>query len=702
MGMMTKMRDNAHVFIIAFAVVFIAFWVISDIDIGSVMRGSQNEVGDINGRSVTLQEYQKAIDEAIKEEQKKNNGKELENNAVIQIREQIWDQYVLLAVLEQASKDLDLEVTDAEITAAVRSQNPPRAIARFFVDSTGFNQEKYEQFLSNPGPENREILVQIENDIRYELMQERLLMILSACTMMSEQDLRDKFANESVQLSANYVMFDPNVIAAKDTAKPSDDEYRSWYELNKKRFKTEETRKIKYVLFPFTPSRADSTMIHDNLASIAEEARNGKDFLELVKTNSDQPYNENQWFNHANLAPQVSEVVFGQTVGSIVGPVASEAGYSIYKIMDQRSGEKTYSEIWHIFYPTFSGQNDATQKGKAEDALRQARAGGDFSALAGRISEDPSTGPRRGYLGWMEKGSPYGTDFDNAVARAKAGEVVGPVKSQYGYHVIKVTNRSASEVRIAEIRMPVKMGARTRSDIEKRARDFSYFAQEKGIDEEAKLDNFKVEESTEFSRSGGVNTVIPGIGANPMLMKFCFENSVGTTSDVYESTNGFVVVKITGSRPEGYKDVEEVKDQITAEVILDRKIRKTLEFARSIAQPGKSLADIAAARPDLAVTPTGSFALGTGPTTIGRDDAFVGTLLAMQPGQISRPFRGMMGVFVVQLENKTGFNETEYKVKKDQIRQQNGEQLRTEFVNVWWKDMRESLSITDNRDRFYR
>jgi parvulin-like peptidyl-prolyl isomerase len=701
MGMMTKMRDNAHIFIITFVVVFVAFWVISDIDIQSIVAGSQNEIGDIEGRSVTLQEYQKAVDQAVKAKQDENQGKELDNNAVLSIREQVWEQYVSMAILQQACDELGLSVSDGEVEAAVHSQYPPRAIAQYFVDSTGFNQERYQAFLASPGAENREILVQIEDNIRNELLQEKMMMILGASVQLTEQDLRDKYTNEAVQLSASYVMFNPGMIAAKDTGKPTDEEYQAFYEKNKRRFKTEETRKIAYVLFPFVPSKSDTLFVRDNLLALAEEARGGKDFLELVKTSSEVPYSETTWYTHANMAPQVADSLFRAPAGAIVGPIASEAGYSLYKVIESRQGAKTYHEVSQIFYPTFSGQDEATQRAKAEKALRDIRGGAAFTSVAAANTEDPAGPDRKGYMGWMEStGSPYGPDFDKAVAGASIGQPVGPIKSQYGFHVLRVSNRSASELKYAEIRQSVKLGSKARDAIQEQASKFSYFATERGFEQEAKLDKYRVEESMEFSQ--GPNSIIPGIGSNPALLKFCFENKVGSISDVFEGSNGFVVVKLTGSHPKGYKTVDEVKDQIRDEVIQERHMRKTLQYARSIAKPGRSLAEIAASAPGLMVTPTGLFPAGGAPAGVGRDDAFVGTLFSLKPGQISKPFRGTMGVYVVQLESVTPFNDAEYKVKRDQVRQQYAEQLRNEFPNDWWKGIRETLSITDNRDRWYR
>jgi peptidyl-prolyl cis-trans isomerase D len=699
MGMMTKMRDNAHIFIIAFAVVFILFWVVSDIDVGSIMQGSRNEIGSIGGRSITYQEFQQVVDNIVEDRRKQNKGQEMDENAVASIREQVWNDYVTRAVIDRAVEELDITVTDEEVMDWIRSDNPPEALAQYFRDSTGnFNREGYNQFLSRPGAENQKALVQLEKQLRDEITRSKLTLMLSSAVQISDQDLRTKFVDQSMQLAAHYIFFDPHIIAAKDTGKPSEDEYQAYYEKNKKQFKTKEMRKIKYVLFPEVPSATDSSSVRNELNTIVEQARQGKDFLELLKNTSEQPY-QDAWYSRQQLSPQVVEKVFGKPVGSIVGPIPSETGFSLFKILEERTGTETLTEASHILFRIDGGQDEAAQRAKAEDAVGKAKAGEDFGMLAARLSEEPGAAERKGSLGWFGKGRMV-PEFESAVAKAKIGEIVGPVKTQFGYHVIKVTGRSSQEIKFAEIRMAVKPSARTRDDLFEKARNFAYFAQEKGLEEEAKLDNLKMEETTEFAEQSG--SFIPNIGVNSSLMKFCFDNKVGTTSEVFRAQNGYVVAQISDTRPEGFKPLEEVKEQIRSQVVFERQMQKTLQFAKSLAKPGKSLQDMAASGPGLSVVPTSLFSPSSGATGVGKDEAFIGTLLSLKPGQASKPFRGLRGVFVAQLESKSPFDEAAFKIKKDELRQQAAQQLQNEFIQAWLDQMKTRISITDNRDRFYR
>lgn len=699
--MMTRMRDNAHVFIIAFAVVFIAFWVVSDIDIRSVFQSSASEIGNIDGQAITYQEFQQVVDRLAEQQKQQNEGKELDENAMLSIREQVWNDFVTQAVLKRAADQFGLSVSDKEVVDWVTGEAPPEMLARYFRDSTGrFNREQYELFLRNPGAENLPVLAEIEKQLKDDLLRQKLTAVLTSAVFMTDQDLRSKFVDQNTQLAANFVLFDPRVFAQKDTSAPTEDEYKSFYEKHKKQFKTKEMRQLKYVLFSEVPSADDSAAIRSELQALIEEANKGKDFLELVKKNSEQQY-QDQFVTRQMIDPRIVDDLFGKAVGSIVGPLPNETGFSVFRVMDQREGTEALTSASHILFRTDGGQNDADQKAKADKALAEARGGANFAALAGRLSEEPGAAERGGSLGWFGKGRMV-KEFEDACLKAKVGEIVGPVKTSYGYHVIKVTGRSSQEIKYAEIRLSVKPSSRTANTVRENAESFKYFAEnESNFEQEAQKQKLQVLETPEFAQQSG-SSYIPNIGVNPSLMKFAFENSVGTMSDVHRATNGYVVAMVSATRPEGYRPLDDVKEQIKAQVVYDRQMRKTLEIARSKAAPGKSLQDIAASTPGLTVQFSETFTPAAGPQTVGRDEAFIGTVMRLKPGERSQPFRGMRGVYVLQVVNKAPFDETAFKVKKDQIRQENAQQLSNEFIQTWLDEMRETVSITDNRDKFFR
>lgn len=699
MGMMTKMRDHAHVFIMAFAVVFIAFWVFSDLDLGSIMQGSMNEIGNIGGKSITYQEFQDVVERAAQQRQEQNGGGELTENDYMQIREQVWNDFVTQTIVEQAINDFGISVSDEEITDWVWSANPPQALTQHFMDSTGkFNRDVYEQFLRNPGPENQEALISIETQLKQELLRSKLTNILTSAVVVSEGTVRSKFVEQNVDFVSSYVLFDPRVFAASDTAAPSQEEYEKYYEKFKERFKTEDMRKLKFVLFSEVPSKSDTTAIVNELNTIRDLATSGTDFVQLVSENSATPYDSTKWFTRDQVSEQVSKQVFSQPVGSIVGPVPSETGLSLFKVIDERSSENTMYHASHILFRTDGGQDEAAQKVKAEGVLAKAKAGEDFTKLAAQYSEEPGAAERGGDLSWFGKGRMV-KEFEDAVFGARPGDIKGLIKTQFGWHIVKVHDRSNRELKLAEIRMDIKAGSSTKDNLFERARDFAYLASEGGFEAEAATSKLQVQETPEFAQQTG--SYIPNVGTNPALLKFAFENSVGTISEVHRSAGGYVVAMVSEERPAGYRSLDEIKEQIRPQVVYERQMAITLKKAKSIAGK-KQLEQIAASNPNLPVTTTPPFKLQAGVPNVGSDQAFIGKILGLKVGATSEPFRGQRGVYVARLDSKTNFDETAYKVKKDEIRQQLLSSLQNEFIQTWIEDQRKVIDIVDNRDRFYR
>jgi parvulin-like peptidyl-prolyl isomerase len=699
--MMTKMRDNAHVFIIAFIVVFVAFWVISDVDLGSIMQGSVNEIGNVGGKSITYQEYQAVVDRIAEQRRQENEGRELTENDFMQIREQVWNDFVTQAIVENAIEEFGITVSDQEITDWVWDlRNPPEQLAQYFMDSTGrFNAQNYEQFLRNPGPENEEALIAVEQQLKSELLRSKLTNVLTSSVIVSEEDIRWKYIENNIDFNVSYVFFDPRVYAAGDTSEPTDAEYRAYYEKNKDRFKIDDMRVLKYVLFADNPSKADTSAIVNELNTITNLVGEGTDFLELVELNSEVPYDSTVWTTRDNVAEAVADKAFSAPVGSIVGPIPNETGLSLFKVMDAREGDNTLYSASHILLRTDGGQEDVAQKAKAEEVLARAKAGEDFEKLAAMYSEEPGAAERGGSLPWFSKGRMV-AEFENAVMNARAGQIVGPVKTQFGYHIIKVNGSSKREVKLAEIRMSIRAGSRTMEEIFERARNFAYFATENGFESEAQAQGLQLQETPEFAQQTG--SYVPGIGTNPAMQRFAFENSVGDISEVHRASNGYVVAMIADERDAGFRPLDEVRDQIRAQVVYERQIVKTHEIARQKASGGKSLDAIAGSDAQLNVTTPPPFKLQNGIPNIGPDQAFVGRLLKLDVGEQTEPFRGLRGIYVAKLDAKSAFDETAYKVKKDELRKQQLSTLQNEFVRSWIEQKRDKIDIVDNRYRFFR
>jgi len=103
----------------------------------------------------------------------------------------------------------------------------------------------------------------------------------------------------------------------------------------------------------------------------------------------------------------------------------------------------------HILITTDDGVSDEAARKKAEALTEQAKSGADFAALAKENSKDPGSAKQGGDLGWAQRGMFVGP-FEDALFSMKQGEIRGPIKTQFGYHVLKLEGIEAGSVRSFE------------------------------------------------------------------------------------------------------------------------------------------------------------------------------------------------------------------------------------------------------------
>ena len=260
-------------------------------------------------------------------------------------------------------------------------------------------------------------------------------------------------------------------------------------------------------------------------------------FTQLVGIYSETPYSKDT-VTVATLTSEVVSAFNKAAVGDVVGPFATQQGYTLFRFNGSVQSAEVYSKASHILINQ-SG-NDEKNLAEANKLYDKLVAGANFAALTKEFSMDPGSGSKGGDLGYFGKGTMV-KEFEDACFNGKVGEVQKPVKTSFGYHIIKVTDRSDKKYIVEKIVNQVKQSASSRDRNFTSASDFSFLAKKNDFDSEAKLGNHKVQETPLFSELAGS---VPSIGQNKRLVKFSFENNINTVSDPFKVPSGYVVVKI--------------------------------------------------------------------------------------------------------------------------------------------------------------
>lgn len=702
MALMTDIRNNLTTLFAVLAVLFIILIVFDwGMDFtgrkGRSLFGSGDVVGSVNGNDLSYREFSEMLRQQV-ESYRAQSGTEPDEDTERFLRDQVWNTFIQQTLMNEQIEKLGIEVTDREIVDIVHGPNPPEFLVRNFRDSAGiFNRAAYDRAIADP--QNREAWVQVEKILREQRKQEKLQSLLMASVRVTEEELKQRFIDQNTTLEAEYILFDPQRFFPDSAVTVTEEDIRKHYNENQDEFKVRPARKIKYVQFTLAPSREDTLAVLNEINRFAEQARAGTDFMELAKTYSEIPVNE-AFFKHGELTRPKETVVFSAKKGDIVGPVLDYDGYSLFKVLDERKGTGEYVRASHILLNAVSGPDSVKKIQLARDLLQQIRNGADFAELARKYSEDLSNAKDGGELGWNARGA-WVKPFEDAAFRARVGDVVGPIRTHYGWHIIKVTGRDNRELKIAALTLRLKPSSQTLETIYKMAEDFSYLAKSEGFEKAAEFSKYEVRETPEFVRTG----TVPGLGFSDAVMNFAFERKVGDISDPISLRGMVVVAKISGIREEGVQPLADVKNIVTSMVLRKKKMERLKpqveEFAKNLTS-SSDLAAAAKALPQAQYQKTGPFKPQDPVGVIGRDLAFIGTALALQPGELSKPFEGQRGYYIVKLIAKSPFDSTKFAAERTTLRDQLLQEKRNQVLSQWFTTLREHATIKDHRDKFFR
>ena len=183
MATMAKMRSLAPAFIITVGVLFVLFMVISDSNVMETLGGRSNNVGSVNGRDISYQEFQAAMDQ--QRELRRQSGQEIDEDLIDQFRDQVWDFVITQRLIEEQVINLNIDVSDEEVREIILGDDPPAFLKESFIDSTGnFNRELYENALFDP--RNEQALIGAEESVRQFRLTEKLQTMILASTSVTE------------------------------------------------------------------------------------------------------------------------------------------------------------------------------------------------------------------------------------------------------------------------------------------------------------------------------------------------------------------------------------------------------------------------------------------------------------------------------------------------------------------------------------
>jgi peptidyl-prolyl cis-trans isomerase D len=353
----------------------------------------------------------------------------------------------------------------------------------------------------------------------------------------------------------------------------------------------------------------------------------------------------------------------------------------------------------HILFQT-QGKDEATVQKQAEDVLKRARAGEDFAALAKQYSEDQGSKVNGGDLNFFGRGQMV-PEFEMAAFNTMPGQITDLVKSQFGFHIIKVVEKRAGSTTAFEaVQAQIQdtlAWQRVDQQIGAQATQFgNRLNAPADLDTVGKENGLTVVESGFFQRGDAV----PGLGVAPQVSAQAFTLADGAVSDGISTPRGTVFITVTGKRDPYVPKLDEVKDRVREDLIRSRAAELSRQRAGQIAAALKSGGDFAAAAKaqGLEAKDTQLVARETALPDVGVSPEVDKVAFSMPAGSVSDPIATGDGTVIVKVVERDEVTPEEYRPAKETFRAELLNERRNRFFTAYMNRAKEKMAIEINSD----
>lgn len=607
MAVMTTMRTKMHIVLWAVLILFLLSMTVGGLVGGAnvidQLLGKTNPaeaIGVINGEKIPPNFFNQLVNQQL--EQYRVGGQTVSDQTLERIRNQVWDNIIQENLITAAIEDMGITVTDDEVLFHLQN-NPPQFLRTMpdFQTNEQFDMQKYLEAVNNP--EGNE-WAPIEQIMKTNVIPNyKLQKILYSSISVSDSEVREEFIRRNVDFTIDAIHIVERNVAAADI-EVTESEIKHAYNDRKDEFDQPESRKMRFVYWKKEATNSDTVSIYNDALYLIDQINSGKDFADLANLYSEDP-----------------------------------------------------------------GNNSA-------EGL-----------------------PKGGDLGWFERGQMV-KSFSDAAFSAKKGALVGPVLSQFGYHIIKIIDKKTVngkyQVHGAHILLKITFGAGSREALRRDATLFSYDAQDYGFD--AALDTHSVVGSEVSVNEGGIN--ISPIGQLRNASRFAFNSEIGTVSSPMENDDYYAVFVFESITEAGPSPLEDVEGQIKQNIKKDKIAVATKTIASDLRDQinrGTTFADIVTEGKGYEIVTDETKSLNRGFTSIGRSNFVTGALLNAKKDNVLGPLKTARGYAIIFVKDIADIDPDEYAIRKDILKTNLLSNKQNQVFENWLKRLEDEANIEDFR-----
>ncbi|HPQ08797.1 MAG TPA: peptidylprolyl isomerase [Bacteroidia bacterium] len=678
----------------------------------SIFTSEERTVGVINGDKIDYLDFQNLVNQQINNIMQMNPNANIDENMKKNIIENVWTQLINEKVIYPQYQKAGIGVSDEElfylmlvephqlILQQLTDQKTGKIYEGFANPDGSLDTRKLQMWVNQMNPDQERFWKSLEKAITDYRKAEKYSALIkkSLYTPKFWAEIVNKETNNKMDVTFAIKKYD----AIKDNeVSYTDSDLEKYYNAHSYEFYNPiTTRVVEYVSFDVIPTEEDVKAIEKEMKDIAEKFKQTsqkEDSTFIAENNEGGEMLINNFTKKTLVVPD--STFFDKEPGYVAGPFMEGNYFKIYKLISKHEVADS-ARVRHILI----GFNDVrTNKQRTKE---RAKAIADsllalikdkkvsFDTLVKTVSDDPGSIDKGGDYGWFNETTGFVEPFKNAGLMGKKGDI-SVVETQFGYHIIEVLDVSKDKhlsYRVGQIYREISPSSETTNKYYSEAASFAGTyntadAFDKGV-EKLKLTKRILENIHEG------DNYLPGLENAKEFSRWVYKANKGDVSPVFEFKNKYIVAKVTQIRNKGILPFDEVKYEVTARVIRDKKAEKLLqEFS---AHQSKDITSLANALNISTQKQEGLTFNSFNVFGIGREDALIGTSYALPLNKLSSPVKGENGVFVVIKTNEKMENATDIKMLQQQNNQMLGSRAEYEVYNA----LKEKAGIEDHKGKF--
>ena len=685
MAVLSKIRQRSFFLIIIIALALFSF-VLADVIQSGTFSAGANNVGSVNGTDIEAQQFMQNVAMIEKQGQ---------GASTTQAMNSAWDQEVRRIILTEEFDKLGLKIGSEQLINVIK-QNPNLAQNPQFLNAAGqFDENKFKESLKGikNAPDQTQWLQwkEFEKNIETYAVEQMYNTMIKSGVYTTKAEGKFQYQLENDKADFDYVTVAFSTVN-DDQVKVTDDEIIDFMKKNPKKYKSDNTTSIDFVLVENKASKEDEQAMLASISDVRVKFDSITNVGEFVNANSDIKF-DSTYLAKKDLPLDYQEQLFNLPIGGIYGPYVFNGNQCISKMISRKANASAKAS--HILLAYKGAPQSAATRTKEEaqalanDLLAQAKANpGNFAVLAMTNSDDPGSKNNGGEYDNITPGQMV-PQFNDYVFNNGIGSI-GVVETEYGFHVIKVVDKY-NAVLMGTVAQKIQPSEATIDGIYTKASQLEADANE-NADFAALAKKSKLELIPATNLKGS-DEYVQGLGAQREIIRWSF-NKDTEIGDVrrFEVPQGFVIAKLKDKNTSGLLPVDVAK-QAVEPIIKNQKKAELIKKKMT----GNSLESVAKAS-GASVQPAIGISLKVPVIpNIGNEPKVVGKAFNLAAGKTSEVIEGNSGMFIIKAKTVTkAAAAPSYATYITQDRSQNQSYATSKAYTA----LKDKATIKDNRANF--